>query len=63
LIVCHRASTAARTDAVIWLDRGRLRAMAPHRELWRDPDYRALFEVGEEPMPVPLAVAAIAAGA
>jgi ATP-binding cassette subfamily B protein len=48
LIVCHRASTAARTDAVVWLDRGRVRAMAPHRELWRDPDYRALFEADEQ---------------
>ncbi|MDX6707345.1 MAG: ATP-binding cassette, subfamily bacterial RamA/AmfB, partial [Solirubrobacteraceae bacterium] len=40
--------TAARTDAVVWLDRGRVRAMAPHRELWRDPDYRALFEADEQ---------------
>lgn len=43
LIVTHRASTAARADLVAWLDGGRLRALAPHRELWRDPDYRAVF--------------------
>jgi ATP-binding cassette subfamily B protein len=62
VIVAHRASTAARTDSVAWLDRGRLRAMAPHDELWRDPEYRALFEAGE-PTPVPSAGAAIGAGA
>ena len=44
LIVAHRASTAARADAVVWLDEGRVRAMAPHAELWEDPEYRALFE-------------------
>jgi ATP-binding cassette, subfamily B, bacterial len=43
LIVAHRATTAARADLVAWLDRGRLRALAPHRELWADPDYRAIF--------------------
>jgi len=43
LIIAHRASTAARTDLVAWLDRGTLRSLRPHRELWRDPDYRALF--------------------
>jgi ATP-binding cassette subfamily B protein len=59
IIVAHRASTAARTDSVAWLDRGRLRAMAPHDELWRNPEYRALFEAGE---PTP-AGAAMAAGA
>jgi ATP-binding cassette subfamily B protein len=71
LIVCHRASTAARTDAVVWLDRGRVRAMAPHRELWRDPDYRALFEADqqaaiepeEQPTPVAQPPDAIGAGA
>ena len=47
IVVAHRASTAARVDAVIWLERGGVRAMAPHRELWRDPEYRALFEPGE----------------
>jgi len=43
LIVAHRASTAARADSVIWLERGRVRAMGPHRELWKDPEYRSLF--------------------
>jgi ATP-binding cassette, subfamily B, bacterial len=49
LIIAHRAATAARTDLVAWLDRGRVRSLRPHRELWRDPDYRALF--GAEPAP------------
>ncbi|WP_432947803.1 ABC transporter ATP-binding protein [Kribbella sp. CA-253562] len=44
LIVTHRAATAARTDAVAWLDGGRVRAVATHAELWvTEPDYRALF--------------------
>ncbi|WP_406431655.1 ABC transporter ATP-binding protein/permease [Streptomyces sp. NBC_00631] len=43
LVVAHRASTAARADAVAWLDAGRVRAVAPHAELWRDPEYRAVF--------------------
>jgi ATP-binding cassette, subfamily B, bacterial RamA/AmfB len=49
LIVSHRATTAARADLVAWLDRGRLRALAPHRELWADPDYRATFGAGPDP--------------
>ncbi|MGH3901586.1 MAG: hypothetical protein ACRDTA_25700, partial [Pseudonocardiaceae bacterium] len=51
LIIAHRAATAARTDLVAWLDRGKLRSLRPHRELWRDPDYRALF--GSEVVPIP----------
>jgi ATP-binding cassette subfamily B protein len=43
ILVAHRASTAARADAVVWLDGGRLRTMAPHAALWHDPQYRALF--------------------
>lgn len=43
IVVAHRVSTAARADVVVWLDGGRLRAVAPHRLLWDDPDYRALF--------------------
>ncbi|MQA97740.1 MAG: ATP-binding cassette domain-containing protein, partial [Streptosporangiales bacterium] len=43
LIVAHRAATAAAADLVAWLDAGRLRALAPHGTLWRDPDYRAIF--------------------
>jgi ATP-binding cassette subfamily B protein len=61
LIVGHRASTVAQMDAVVWLDAGRLRAMAPHHELWRDPDYRALFEPDAPPAPGPRSDAAIAA--
>lgn len=44
LIVAQRVSTAARADIVIWLEDGRVRAVAPHRELWTDPEYRAVFE-------------------
>ncbi|WP_344435689.1 ABC transporter ATP-binding protein, partial [Actinomadura bangladeshensis] len=43
LIIAHRASTAACTDLVAWLDGGRLRALAPHTTLWQDPGYRAVF--------------------
>ena len=48
IVIAHRASTAARTDAVIWLDDGRIRAFAAHEQLWHDPGYRALFEVRDE---------------
>jgi ATP-binding cassette subfamily B protein len=43
LIIAHRVATAARTDLVAWLDRGKLRSLGRHTDLWRDPDYRALF--------------------
>ncbi|MFY1576805.1 ATP-binding cassette domain-containing protein [Verrucosispora sp. WMMD703] len=43
LVVTHRVTTAAAADLVAWLDAGRLRALAPHRRLWADPDYRAVF--------------------
>ncbi|POX45284.1 ABC transporter ATP-binding protein [Streptomyces sp. Ru72] len=43
LVIAHRAATAARADTVAWLDGGRIRALAPHRELWRLPEYRAAF--------------------
>jgi ATP-binding cassette, subfamily B, bacterial len=46
LLVAHRASTAARADTVVWLDRGRVHTMARHDELWHDPEYRAIFEAG-----------------
>jgi ATP-binding cassette, subfamily B, bacterial len=49
LIIAHRAATAARADLVAWLDRGALRSLRPHGELWRDPDYRALFGVEAVP--------------
>jgi ATP-binding cassette subfamily B protein len=43
LIIAHRVGTAARADLVAWLDGGRIRACAPHHELWRDPRYREVF--------------------
>ncbi|WP_406497375.1 ABC transporter ATP-binding protein/permease [Streptomyces sp. NBC_01604] len=43
LLIAHRAATAARADAVAWLDGGRVRAVGPHEELWRDAGYRAVF--------------------
>lgn len=47
LVVAHRAGTAARCDAVAWLDAGRVRAFGPHAELWRaHPEYRAVFSPG-----------------
>ncbi len=46
ILIAHRAATAARADQVAWLDGGRVRALGPHRELWRLPAYRAVF--GEE---------------
>nr|MDT0657548.1 ABC transporter ATP-binding protein [Micromonospora sp. DSM 115978] len=49
LIVTHRAATAAAADTVAWLDAGRLRATARHRDLWRDPHYRAVFEPPNPP--------------
>ncbi|MFF0316805.1 ABC transporter ATP-binding protein [Micromonospora sp. NPDC005252] len=44
LVVTHRTAAAAAADLVAWLDGGRLRGLAPHRRLWADPDYRALFQ-------------------
>ncbi|MFJ8073246.1 ABC transporter transmembrane domain-containing protein [Streptomyces sp. NPDC096176] len=49
LVVAHRVSSAARADLVIWLEAGRVRRVAPHGELWRDPDYRAVFAPGPVP--------------
>lgn len=43
LVVAHRPATAARADLVAWIEEGTTRALAPHRVLWRDPQYRALF--------------------
>jgi ATP-binding cassette, subfamily B, bacterial len=43
LVVTHRRSTAARADLVVWLDRGRVRALGPHERLWADPEYRKVF--------------------
>ncbi|MEO3750480.1 ABC transporter ATP-binding protein [Streptomyces sp. B6B3] len=44
LIVAHRPATAARADLVAWLDDGRIRAVGPHRVLWRRADYRAAWD-------------------
>lgn len=43
LLVAHRATAAARADLVAWLDGGRVRALAPHHELWGMGAYRAVF--------------------
>lgn len=43
VVIAHRVSTAARSDLVAWLDGGRIRAVRPHHELWRQPAYRELF--------------------
>jgi ATP-binding cassette subfamily B protein len=53
ILVAHRASTAARADTVVWLEGGRVRAVAPHRELWGDAGYRALFGPEEPAVPEP----------
>jgi ATP-binding cassette subfamily B protein len=47
LIIAHRAATAARADLVAWLDAGKLHPLRPHRELWQDPRYRAVFVAPE----------------
>ncbi|HEY8546239.1 MAG TPA: ABC transporter ATP-binding protein, partial [Acidimicrobiales bacterium] len=54
LVVTHRRATAARADLVAWLDGGRIRACAPHRDLWAYPEYRALFR--PDPVPAPDAI-------
>lgn len=43
LLIAHRVTTAARADTVVWLEKGRVRAVGPHTELWRTADYRELF--------------------
>ncbi|XHL93102.1 ABC transporter ATP-binding protein [Streptomyces niveus] len=60
LIVAHRLSSAARCDLVVWLEEGRVRATGPHEDLWRSPEYRALFAPPEaaEPTAPDLASAA-----
>ncbi|MFE7853144.1 ABC transporter ATP-binding protein [Streptomyces sp. NPDC057403] len=47
LVVTHRVSTAARADLVVWLHAGRLRGRGTHRELWTDPEYRAVFRADD----------------
>ncbi|MCT9078023.1 ABC transporter transmembrane domain-containing protein [Streptomyces fulvoviolaceus] len=49
LLVAHRAASAARADAVAWLDDGRVRAVGPHEELWKVAGYRAVFADGGQP--------------
>ncbi|MCG5445893.1 ABC transporter ATP-binding protein/permease [Micromonospora sp. NIE79] len=44
LVVTHRTAAAAAADLVAWLDGGRLRGVAPHRHLWAEADYRAVFQ-------------------
>jgi ATP-binding cassette subfamily B protein len=43
LVIAHRVATAARADLVVWLDRGRVRRVGSHDDLWRDPSYRKAF--------------------
>jgi ATP-binding cassette subfamily B protein len=43
LIVTHRVATAARADLVVWLEKGRVRAVGSHHDLWRRPEYREVF--------------------
>jgi ATP-binding cassette subfamily B protein len=62
LIVTHRAATAGRADQVAWLDAGRIRACGPHRDLWDDPDYRAIFRPDAVSAPVVPAAAALGSG-
>jgi ATP-binding cassette, subfamily B, bacterial len=48
ILIAHRAATAARADVVVWLADGRVRAVAPHARLCREPAYRALFGLAAE---------------
>jgi ATP-binding cassette subfamily B protein len=43
LLIARRAATAAEADLVAWLDAGQLLAVAPHRQLWQNPAYRAVL--------------------
>lgn len=45
LMVAHRASMAARADAVAWLRDGAIEAVGTHAELLANPAYRRLFDV------------------
>ncbi|MCX4817173.1 ABC transporter ATP-binding protein/permease [Streptomyces sp. NBC_01239] len=47
LLIAHRATTAARADLVAWLDRGRVRAVGTHTELWGLAGYRGVFGEAE----------------
>jgi ATP-binding cassette subfamily B protein len=61
LVVAHRTGTAARADLVAWLDAGRVRALAPHRDLWADRAYREVFAAEPAPQGIE-AVAAVGVG-
>lgn len=52
VIVTRKAVTAAEAHRVAWLHEGRIRAYAPHTELWADPEYRALFVAVGAAVPV-----------
>ncbi|MFI6301144.1 ABC transporter ATP-binding protein [Amycolatopsis thailandensis] len=43
VVVTHRAATAARADVVVWMEDGKVRAVGPHGELWRNKAYQAVF--------------------
>jgi ATP-binding cassette subfamily B protein len=47
IVVTRRTTTAARADMVAWLEDGRVRAVAPHDALWREPAYRKVFTEDE----------------
>ncbi|MET1071112.1 MAG: ABC transporter ATP-binding protein [Umezawaea sp.] len=49
LVVAHRMASAHAADLVVWLDNGRVRAVASHADLASDPDYRAVFTTPEFP--------------
>jgi ATP-binding cassette subfamily B protein len=49
LVVAHRVASARAADLVVWLDNGRVRAVAPHANLASDPDYRAVFTAPDYP--------------
>jgi ATP-binding cassette subfamily B protein len=44
IVIAHRPAAAARADLVAWLENGALRALAPHHQLWAEPEYRALLD-------------------
>ncbi|MFF3671527.1 ABC transporter ATP-binding protein [Microtetraspora malaysiensis] len=52
VLTTHRVATAARADAVLWLENGRLRGYDRHEVLWeRYPAYRAVFQTGVPGVP------------
>ncbi|MEU6315929.1 ABC transporter ATP-binding protein, partial [Streptomyces sp. NPDC047014] len=54
IVVAHRLSSAARSDLVVWLDHGRVRAVGTHERLWsRHEGYREVFASGTPAEPAP----------